>query len=149
MRMKNGIYFFSYELFLFGLSSVFFDLAAKNIHIDRSAKIIPEDNEVINESAFPSTNISTGDSHLIRCDIESNPNTNPDVMRAVFCIDIFKFYFRGSLGVVIQHIIEIPKIPKYKGLKSFLIARKRMIIIIIKIIFLRKGCLMDIPFIIF
>jgi hypothetical protein len=106
-------------LSLFGLEVCFFALAAKNIHIDKSAKITPEDNEVINERAFPSTNISTGESHLMRCDIASNPNTNPDVMRAVFCMGIFKFYLRGSLGVVIQHIIEIPKIPKYRGLKSF------------------------------
>mgnify|MGYP004311906957 CR=1 FL=1 len=40
----------------------------------------------------------------------------------------------------------MPKIPKYKGPKSFLTVRKRTITIITKIIFLRKGCLMKTPF---
>ena len=100
------------------------------------------------ERMLPSTNISTGYNHLTTWDIASNPNTIPDVIRAVFCIKIFKLYYRNLLGVVIQHIIDIPKIPKYKGEKSFLIARKRTIMIITKIIFLRKGCLIDIPFIV-
>jgi hypothetical protein len=39
--------------------------AAINIHIDSKAKIIPEDNEVIKGRTFPSTNISTGNNHLI------------------------------------------------------------------------------------
>ena len=39
--------------------------AAKNIHIDNKARIIPEDNEVIKGRICPLTNISTGDNHLI------------------------------------------------------------------------------------
>jgi hypothetical protein len=35
--------------------------------------------------------------------------------------------------------MDMPKIPKYSGAKSFLIARKRTIKIITKIIFLKKG----------
>ena len=49
---------------------------------------VQEDNETINETLSPLTNISTGYSHLIRCDIASKANTTPDVIRDIFCIDI-------------------------------------------------------------
>jgi len=57
--------------------------------MDNKAKTIPEDNEVIKGRMLPSINISTGNNHLIAWDIASNPNTTPDVIRAVFCINIF------------------------------------------------------------
>ena len=79
---------FIYESSLFSSGIGFAFFAAINIHIDNKAKIMPEDNEVIKERIFPLTNISTGDNHLIAWDIASNPKTMPDVIRAVFCINI-------------------------------------------------------------
>jgi len=88
MVIKSGRWFFIYESSLFSLGIGFVFFAAINIHIDNKAKIMPEDNEVIKERTFPSTNISTGDNHLIAWEIASNPKTMPDVIRAVFCINI-------------------------------------------------------------
>ena len=72
---------------------------------------MPEDNEVIKERIFPLTNISTGDNHLIAWDIASNPKTMPDVIKAVFCINISLVkvpfdlicFYRGSLKNCLNH----------------------------------------------
>ena len=56
-------------------------------------------------------------------------------------------FYQIYLGRVIQLTIAIPKIPKYKGVMPFLIARKRTMEIITKIIHFRKSCcLIEVPF---
>ncbi len=111
MVIKSGRWSFIYESSLFSPGIGFAFFAAINIHIDNKAKIMPEDNEVIKERTFPSTNISTGDNHLIAWDIASNPKTMPDVIKAVFCINISLVkvpfdlicFYRGSLKNCLNH----------------------------------------------
>jgi len=111
MVLKSGRWSFIYESSLFSPGIGFAFFAAINIHTDNKAKIMPEDNEVIKERIFPLTNISTGDSHLIAWDIASNPKTMPDVIKAVFCINISLVkvpfdlicFYRGSLKNCLNH----------------------------------------------